>query len=153
MPPFDRLDRQILSELQDSNLKTAQELADRVPLSASAIQRRIRHYRDSGVIIADVSVLNPKVAGGQFSVVLMIQLAQQQAQAVAEFRAFLDRATQVQVILDVAGPYELMCIAMFDSLDSLNLFVDEQVAAHPSVIRYETIFVRRRSKFGVRVPL
>ncbi|WP_309644189.1 Lrp/AsnC family transcriptional regulator [Phenylobacterium sp.] len=152
-PHLDRLDLQILSELQDSNQMTAHDLADRVPLSPSAIQRRIRNYRNSGVITADVSVVNPKVAGEQLSVVLLIQLAQQKPQAVAEFRAFLGKSPQVQVIMEIAGTYELMCIGMFDGIDSFNAFADTHVGDHPSVSRYETIFVRRRVKFGTKIPL
>ena len=30
---------------------------------------------------------------------------------------------------------------------------DAEIAGHPSVGRYETIFVRRRVKFGAAVPL
>ena len=43
--PLDRLDVQILAALQENNQATAQALADRVPLSPSAILRRIRQYR------------------------------------------------------------------------------------------------------------
>ncbi len=150
---LDRLDLQILTALQESNQMTASDLANRVPLSPSAIQRRIRNYRNTGVITADVSVVNPKVAGEAMSVVLLIQLAQQRSQAAAEFRAFLGKSPHVQVIMEIAGPYELMCIAMFDGLESFNTFADTQIADHPCVGRYETIFVRRRVKFGAAIPL
>ena len=50
--PLDRLDIQILAALQENNQATAQALAERVPLSPSAILRRIRQYREEGVIAA-----------------------------------------------------------------------------------------------------
>ncbi|WP_304191011.1 Lrp/AsnC family transcriptional regulator, partial [Phenylobacterium aquaticum] len=56
---LDRLDLRILSILQENNQASAQDLAERVHLSPSAILRRIRSYRASGVITADVSVLAP----------------------------------------------------------------------------------------------
>ncbi len=46
-----------------------------------------------------------------------------------------------------------MCIAMFESTESFNLFADAQIADHPAVGRYEPIFVRRRVKFGAAIPL
>lgn len=150
---LDRLDMQILSALQVSNQLTAYELADSVPLSPSAIQRRIRQYRASGVITADVSVLNPKLTGDHISVVLLIQLAQQGPARVAEVRGRLSRSPHVQVVMELAGAYDLMCIGMFDSMETFNAFADAEVAADPSVNRFEPIFVRRRVKFGATIPL
>lgn len=150
---LDRLDMRILSALQECNQTSAHELADRVPLSASAIQRRIRSYRHNGVITADVSVLNPKVTGEHLSVVLLIQLAQQGPAQLSDLRLRLGRSPHVQVMMEIAGAHDLMCITMFESMDSFNAFADAEIAGHPSVGRYETIFVRRRVKFGAAVPL
>lgn len=150
---LDRLDMQILSALQECNQTTAQDLAERVPLSPSAIQRRIRNYRTSGVITADVSVVNPKVTGERLSVVLLIQLSQQGPTRAAEFRAALNRSSHVQVIMEITGAYDMMCITLFENLDSFNTFIDSQVADHPCVARHEAIFVRRRVKFGTTIPL
>ena len=72
--PLDRLDVQILAALQENNQATAQALADRVPLSPSAILRRIRQYRDEGVITADVSLIEPGHVGERISVIMMVQL-------------------------------------------------------------------------------
>lgn len=150
---LDRLDLQILSSLQVSNQTSAHVLADHVPLSPSAIQRRIRHYRANGVITADVSVLNPRLAGDHISVMVMIQLAQQGSARVAEVRARLSRSPHVQVVMEIAGAYDLMCITVFDAMEAFNAFLDTEIADHPSVARFETVFVRRRVKFGATIPL
>ena len=44
-------------------------------------------------------------------------------------------------------------IILFCVGDDENAFADAEIAGHPSVGRYETIFVRRRVKFGAAVPL
>jgi Lrp/AsnC family leucine-responsive transcriptional regulator len=150
---LDRLDVRILSALQVSNQTSAHELADSVPLSPSAIQRRIRHYRSNGMITADVSVLNPRLAGDHISVMVMIQLAQQGLARVADVRARLSRSPHVQVVMEIAGAYDLMCITVFDAMEAFNAFVDAEIADHPSVGRFETVFIRRRVKFGATIPL
>jgi Lrp/AsnC family leucine-responsive transcriptional regulator len=38
-------------------------------------------------------------------------------------------------------------------MDAFNAFADAEIADHPSVGRFETIFVRRRVKFGATIPL
>ena len=105
------------------------------------------------MITADVSVLNPKVSGEHLPVVLLIQLAQQGLAQLADLRARLGRSPHVQVMMEIAGSHDLMCIAMFESMESFNLFADAQIADHPAVGRYEPIFVRRRVKFGAAIPL
>ncbi len=150
---LDRLDLQILSALQESNQISANDLADQVALSPSAIQRRIRNYRTSGVITADISVVNPRITGDKISVILMIQLAKQGPNFASAFRQALNRSSHVQVIMEIAGPYDLMCITLFDNVDQFNSFIDDEIADHPSVARHEATFVRRRVKFGAAIPL
>lgn len=150
---LDRLDLKILSALQVSNQTSAHELACHVPLSPSAIQRRIRSYRSNGVIAADVSVLDPRLAGDHISVMVMIQLSQQGPARVADVRVRLSRSPYVQVVMELSGAYDLMCITVFETIGAFNAFVDAEIADHPSVGRFETVFVRRRVKFGAAIPL
>ena len=153
MVPLDRLDVQILSALQENNQATAQTLAGRVPLSPSAILRRIRQYRDEGVIAADVSIIEPAQVGERISVIFMVQLGLHSPQAVAEFRAHLCRSAHVQVCMEISGAYDMSCIAIFRGMEEFNSFTDAHVAAHPAVRRYEASFVKKRVKFTPAVPL
>ena len=150
---LDRLDVQILSALQENNQATAQALADRVPLSPSAILRRIRQYRDGGVIAADVSIIEPTQLGERISVILMVQLALHSPQAVADFRAHLCRSPHVQVCMEISGAYDISCIAIFRNMGEFNTFTDTLIAGHPAVSRYEANFVKKRAKFTTAIPL
>ena len=151
--PLDRLDVQILAALQENNQATAQALSDRVPLSPSAILRRIRQYRDEGVIAADVSIIEPGYIGERISVVIMVQLELHSPAAVAEFRSHLARSPQVQVCMELSGAYDISCIAIFKSIEAFNAFTDANIAGHPAVRRYEANFVKKRVKFTTAVPL
>jgi Lrp/AsnC family transcriptional regulator, leucine-responsive regulatory protein len=54
---LDRFDIALLNKLQEDNLSTAEMLTEAVPLSPSAITRRIRRLREEGFIAADVAIL------------------------------------------------------------------------------------------------
>ena len=151
--PLDRLDVQILAALQENNQATAQALAERVPLSPSAILRRIRQYRDEGVISADVSILEPARVGERISVVIMVQLETHSPAAVGEFRTHLARSPHVQICMEISGPYDISCIAIFRSIEEFNTFSDTHIAGHPAVRRYEANFVKKRVKFTTAIPL
>jgi Lrp/AsnC family leucine-responsive transcriptional regulator len=150
---LDRLDVQILGALQQNNQATAQILAERVPLSPSAILRRIRNYREEGVITADVSIIEPAQVGERISVIIMVQLERHSPAAVAEFRAHLCRSPQVQVCMEISGAYDISCIAIFRGMEEFNTFSDVTIAGHPAVRRYEASFVKKRVKFTTAIPL
>jgi Lrp/AsnC family leucine-responsive transcriptional regulator len=150
---LDRLDIQILSALQENNQATAQELSERVPLSPSAILRRIRQYREDGVIAADVSVLAPAAVADRLSVLLMVQLERHSPADVAAFRQHLCRSPQVQVCIEISGVYDISCIGIFRDMEEFNAFTDAEVAGHPAVRRYEASFIKKRVKFTTAVPL
>jgi Lrp/AsnC family leucine-responsive transcriptional regulator len=150
---LDRLDTQILKALQENNQATAQELSERVPLSPSAILRRIRQYREDGVIAADVSVLAPATVGERISVLIMVQLDRHSPTDVAAFRAHLSRSPEVQVCIEISGSYDISCIAIFRSMDEFNAFADGEIASHAAVRRYEVSFIKKRVKFTTAVPL
>ena len=150
---LDRLDVQILSALQENNQATAQALADRVPLSPSAILRRIRQYREDGLIAADVSIIEPAQLGERISVIFMVQLELHSPQAVADFRAHLCKSPHIQVCMEISGAFDISCIAIFRNMDEFNTFSDALIAAHPAVRRYEANFVKKRAKFTTAIPL
>ena len=55
---LDQFDRSILEVVQrDCQLK-AEAIADKVGLSPSAVQRRLRRLRDEGIITSEIAVLN-----------------------------------------------------------------------------------------------
>lgn len=150
---LDRLDLQILSALQVNNQASAQDLAERVPLSPSAILRRIRGYRASGVIAADVSVLAPNLTGERISALIMIQLETHAPPAVNDLRSQLAESPNIQLCLEISGVYDIVCMGTFRSMEEFNAFADAMVASHPTVRRYEVSFVKRSAKMSMAIPL
>jgi DNA-binding Lrp family transcriptional regulator len=148
----DMLDLRILDLLQRDALLTADELAQRLPLSASAIARRIRRLRESGVIAEDVSVLSEQV-GPFLSAVVQVQMDRHALAAVEALRRRLVASPQVQLYLEISGTFDLMLLVTVRDMDAFNDFVDTMLAADPVVRRYETSFVKRRRKFSTALPL
>lgn len=148
----DMLDLRILDLLQRNALLTADELAQRLPLSASAIARRIRRLRESGVIAEDVSVLSDQV-GPFLSAVVQVQMDRHALAAVEALRRRLVASPQVQLYLEISGTFDLMLLVTVRDMDAFNDFVDTMLAADPVVRRYETSFVKRRRKFSTALPL
>jgi Lrp/AsnC family leucine-responsive transcriptional regulator len=149
---LDRNDRAILALLQDNALRTADELAHEVPLSASAIARRVRRMREDGVIVADRAVVSEKI-GPYLTAMVDIQLARHELAQVDGLVQRLSSRPEVQVVLEIAGQMDLALVIAVRDMDGFNQFADEALADDPVVRRYETRLVKRRRKFSTAWPI
>ena len=71
---LDDFDRQLLARVQADASLTAEQLAEAVALSPSAIQRRLRRLREGGVIEREVAVLDPGRVGSPASFITSLYL-------------------------------------------------------------------------------
>lgn len=149
---IDKLDLGILNLLQQDALMTAEAIALQVPLSPSAIARRVRRLRESGVIAADVAVLSEEV-GPFLSAVVQVQMDRQALAAVEALRRRLIASPNVQLFLEVSGAFDLMLLVTVRDMDEYNAFTDAMLGDDPVVRRYESSFVKRRRKFSLALPL
>ncbi|MDX1320632.1 MAG: winged helix-turn-helix transcriptional regulator, partial [Oceanospirillum sp.] len=71
---MDRIDKKILNLLQKDNRISNQKLAEKVGLSAPACLKRVKKLRESGVIMADVSIVSPQVVGHLINVIVEVEM-------------------------------------------------------------------------------
>jgi DNA-binding Lrp family transcriptional regulator len=153
MPKLDTLDVKLLSCLQADNLLTADALADRVGRSPSAIARRLRRLRDSGAVVADVSVVSEQAAGHPLSAVVHLQLERHALTEVASFKRQLAASPNVQFCLEISGAFDILLLVVVPGMEAFNTFADDMLAGQRAVRRYETSFVKRRLKASLALPL
>lgn len=148
----DDLDLRILGLLQQDALLTADALAEKLPLSPSAIARRVRRLRESGAILGEVAVVSESV-GSFLSAVVQVQMDRHALIAVEALRRRLAASPNVQLFLDVSGAFDLLLLVTVKDMDAFNDFTDTMLGEDPVVRRYESSFVKRRRKFSLALPL
>jgi Lrp/AsnC family transcriptional regulator, leucine-responsive regulatory protein len=152
MRQWDGYDRALLRLLQEDALRTAEELAEHVALSPSAIARRVRRMREDGTIVANRAVVSEKI-GPFLSALVDVQLDRH---GLAEVEALLQRLgarPEILALLEVAGPFDLALVVAVADMDAFNAFADQALASDPTVRRYETRFVKKRRKFTTSLPI
>lgn len=149
---MDHLDRALLACLQQNNLQTADRLAEQVGRSPSAVARRVRRLRAEGAIAAETAVLSDAAAGHPLSAVIHVQLERVAPHEGNLLRQRLVAHPQVQLCLDVAGPFEIVLLVVAANMDVFNAFTLAELE-QPIVRRYETSFVKKRHKATLAVPL
>jgi DNA-binding Lrp family transcriptional regulator len=150
---LDELDIRLLDRLQKDNLQTADELAERVGRSPSAIARRLRRLRKTGAVAADVAIVSEEAAGNPLFMLVQVQLERHALGEVTALRRRLIASDRVQLLLDVSGAVDLVLIVVARDLDDFNAFADAALASERSVRRYETSLIKHRFKTSLAMPL
>ncbi len=148
----DDMDLRILALLQQDALMTADLLAERLPLSPSAIARRVRRMRGDGTIAADVAIVAEEV-GPFLSALIHVQFDRHSLDAVQGFQRRLIASPHVQLAAEVTGSFDLVLVVSARDMESFNALVVSLLGNEPVVRRYETSFFKRRRKFTPALPL
>ena len=144
---LDRFDIALLNLLQSDNLATAESLAREVALSPSAIARRVRALREAGLIAADAAILSPGLTADRLRAVVQVQVHEHaEERGIAELRARLAAAKEVQVLLNIAGAVDLLVLVVTRNMREFNAFADRHFGEDPCLRRYETSFVKAEIK-------
>ena len=151
---LDRFDLLLLNLVQRDDSQTAEQLASGVPLSPSAIARRLRRLRSGGWVARTIALLSPRLTQDRLRALVLIQLNEH---ADLAGKAALERrllgCDSVQFCYEIAGPNDLVALFDCSSMADFNACADEILASSPTVRRYETHFVKREVKFAPFVEL
>lgn len=149
---LDRLDVRLLACLQENNVQTADQLAEQVGRSPSAVARRLRRLRASGAIAGEHAVISDKAAGFPLSAVVQLQFERHSASDVGRFLQRVRASPNVQICLELAGPFDVLLIVVAADMEAYNEFT-EAMLKKPPVLRFETTFVKQKVKASLAVPL
>ncbi|GAA4752830.1 Lrp/AsnC family transcriptional regulator [Sphingomonas daechungensis] len=151
---LDRFDISLLNLVQRDDGQTAEVLANNVPLSPSAIARRLRRLRANGIIARTIALLSPRLVERRLRALVLIQLSEHadlKGKDALEKR--LLEAPCVQFCYEIAGPHDIVALFDCESMSAFNDASDELLVSSPTVRRYETHFVKREVKFAPFVEL
>jgi len=144
---LDSFDLKLLNAMQDDADRTAEELAELIALSPSAIARRLRRLKETGAIARTIALLSPDLIGHRLRALISLQLHEHApASGLAGLRARLESLAEVQLCLEVSGSDDMVLLIACRDMESFNAFADAELAASSVVRRYETSFVKKEIK-------
>jgi len=94
---LDKIDKQILQELQKNARISNLELAEKVNLSATPCARRVRQLEQAGVIKSHVTILNPEVLGLNLMAMVSVTMDRHTAD---RFEKFEQAAAELPEVLE-----------------------------------------------------
>jgi len=150
---LDRIDLQLLAELQREGRLTNAELAERVHLSASACLRRVQRLEREGVIAGYRAQVDPERLGLGLQAFVRVQLARHDAESVAAFAAFVAQWDEVVACHALTGDMDYLLQVAVRDLEHFSRFLLDRLLNQAGVADVNSSFVLRTVKAFSGMPV
>lgn len=150
---LDDIDRKIISALQVDGRMTAQQLAERVGLSASPCARRVRLMEDMGVITGYAALIDQDMVDLPISVFASIKLERQRENELKRFNAAIARWPEVVDCYLMTGQRDYLLRVVVRDLHAYERFLKEKLTRLDGVSSIESSFALAQIKRSNRLPV
>jgi DNA-binding Lrp family transcriptional regulator len=150
---LDRIDRQILRDLQDSGRMTNVELAGRAGISAPPCLRRVRALEDAGYIRGYHAEIDAEALGFTVTVFAQVGLVSQAEADLRAFEALVQTWPEVREAVMLAGETDFLLKVVATDWDSYQRFLTGKLTCAPNVNHVKATPVIRISKHLPGVPI
>ena len=150
---LDRVDRQILSDLQADGRITNVDLARHAGISAPPCLRRVRALEESGIIKGYHATIDPGALGYNVSVFAQVAL---NSHADNDLRAFEERVgswPEVRECYMLAGETDFLLKVVARDWEDYQRFLTTKLTAAPNVGHVTTALAIRSAKQEPGVPI
>ncbi|RAX41522.1 Lrp/AsnC family transcriptional regulator [Rhizobium tropici] len=150
---LDEFDLAILDLLQKDSTVPQRKIGELVNLSAPAVQRRIKRLQESGVIQANIAVIDPAAMGLPITIIVEVHIANERYDLInAIKRSFLE-APEVQQCYQVTGEADFVLVVVVASMSDYEALTRRLFYDNPNVTKFKSLVAMDRVKIGLSLPL
>jgi Lrp/AsnC family transcriptional regulator, leucine-responsive regulatory protein len=150
---MDLIDAKILRAIQVDARITSDELSERVGLSATACQRRLKRLRETGVIESEVAIVSPKGVGRPLTMLVSVTLERERPDNIDRFKAALLRTPEVMQVYYVTGEVDFVLVVTARDMDGYEEFTRRFFSPKFDIKGFKTAVVMDRVKAGFTLPI
>lgn len=150
---LDRIDRQILRELQAEGRLSLTELGERVGLSTTPCTERVRRLEQEGVIMGYSARLNPAHLEAGLLVFVELNLACKSADVFEEFRRAVLKLPHVLECHLVSGDFDYLIKARICEMASYRRLLGDILLTLPHVRESKSYIVMEEVKESLELPV
>jgi DNA-binding Lrp family transcriptional regulator len=150
---LDSLDQRLLAALQADAHVSAQDLAERLHLSASQIGRRRQRLEAEGYITGYRATLAAEKLGLGVEAFVRVTMAAHTLENARDFRGLCRRMPEVTGAWTLTGEADYLLRVHCADLAGLNRLVQDVLLPHPAVARVHSQIVMDRIKPDAPLPI
>ncbi len=143
MRTLDKLDKKILSALQDNGRISNILLAEKVGLSASACLRRVQSLEENKTILGYTVLFNEKKVGLGSQILLMITLSSQGYEELKQFEQAIGEIPSVLACYLMGGDYDYLARVAVKDIEDYEHLHRTKLSKLPYVSRMQSNFAMR----------
>lgn len=150
---LDRYDLAILAEVQRDNKTPQRTIAEKIHLSAPAVQRRIKRMEETGVIKANVAVVDPMKVGHPITLFVEVEMESERFEVFDAAKGSFLAAPEVQQCYYVTGDADFVLVIVVATMADYEAFTRRLFFENINVKRFRTFVSMERVKVGMAIPL
>jgi Lrp/AsnC family leucine-responsive transcriptional regulator len=150
---LDRIDLNILRELQHNARLSNVELAKRVNLSPSPCLARVRALEGRGVISRYVALVDPVAVGLGLSVFIQVSLERQAEKPLEQFQSAVSRFPEIVECYLMTGDSDYLLRVVVPDVQSLEKFMLNGLTKISGVANIRSSFALKQVKYDTALPL
>ena len=146
MPSFDEIDKKIIAVLQTEGRLPIVDLADRVGLSATPCQRRVKRLEEEGVIARYAALISPTAVGYGLQALVEVTLDDHSEKTVEAFEAAIRARPEVVACYAVTGDMDFLLHIFAPDLANFSDFALKALLRMPGVKGSRSSFIMQAVK-------
>ena len=146
MIELDDIDKRIVAALQAEGRLPIVDLADRVGLSATPCQRRVKRLEEEGVITRYAALISPAAMGVGLQALVEITLDDHSEKTVDAFEAAIRARTEVVACYAVTGDMDFLVHVFVPDLAAFSEFALKALLRMPGVKNTRSSFIMQAVK-------
>ena len=146
MPTLDEIDRKIITQLQADGRLPIVDLADRVGLSATPCQRRVKRLEEEGLIVRYAALVSPAAMGFGVQALVEVNLEDHSEKTVEAFEAAIRARLEVVACYAVTGDMDFLLHVFATDLASFSDFALKALLRMPGVKGTRSSFIMQAIK-------
>lgn len=150
---IDATDSRLLAALQADAQITAQDLGERVGLSASQAARRRAKLEVDGLITGYAARLSPTKLGLTVQAFVQVQMAAHSPEAARDFLRLIAAQPEVVACWTLTGEADYLLRVWCADLAALNLLIHHRLLPNPAVARVQSQIVMDQPKPDAGLPV
>jgi len=146
MTTLDDIDRKIIAALQAEGRLPIVDLAERVGLSATPCQRRVKRLEEEGLITRYAALVSPAAMGFGLQALVEVTLEDHSEKTVEAFEAAIRARQEVVACYAVTGDMDFLLHVFAPDLNSFSDFALKALLRMPGVKGTRSSFIMQAIK-------
>lgn len=150
---LDKIDRKLLSLLQNDCTLSLQALADAVNLTTTPCWKRLKRLEDEGILLGRVALLNPEKLGLGLTAFVLIKTQHHSSEWYSQFVKQVGEMTEVLGFWRMAGEYDYLLRVQVADMKRYDHFYKRLVNSVPGLTDVTSSFAMEQIKYTTALPI